>query len=116
MVAVAEPGKMHLVGHFLRAVLERNLRAGARVPRGSVGVRAGRMELTLSGDGERVRLSVGIAPEARAVVSGALSDFLAIARGRGVLRPLLSGRVRLRGNPLALLPWLGLLRVPEAGA
>lgn len=101
---------MHLVGHFLRALLERNLRAGAKVPRGCVAVCAGRMELTLTGDGERVCLAPGVAPDARAVVSAPLETFLDVALGHGMVLPFLNGRLRLRGNPLALLAWMPLLR------
>lgn len=103
---------MHLAGHFIAAVLEQQTRSGARVPRGCIGVRAGTMQLTVCGDGERVRLEPRLLPAARAVVSGSLDAFLGVALGGSVVVPLLTRRVRISGDPRALLPWLPLLRRP----
>jgi len=113
-VEMPDPGKMHLAGHVLRALLESNVRAGARVPRGCIAVCAGQMGLTLVGDGQRLLLEAGVSPEARAVVSGSLDAFTDVALGRGMVLPVLTGRLRLAGNPLALLAWLPLLRVRGA--
>ncbi len=113
-VEVPDAGGMHIVGHFLRAVIERNLRDGMRAPRGCIALRAGEMALTLVSDGTRVRLEPTLSPEARATVSAALETLTDVAQRRGIVPALLSGRLRLSGNPLALLPWLPLLRVPEA--
>lgn len=108
-VEIAEPGKMHLVGHFLRAVLAGRIEAGARVPRGRIGIRAGSMEMTLTGDGRCVRLDTGIAPDVKAVVSAPLDTLMGIALGRGMVHALLARRIRIRGNPFALLSWMPVL-------
>lgn len=104
---------MNLLGLFLKAALEaRNeALANARI-RGDIAVTAGSMSVTLSFAPEHVTVRRGASGSARAHIKGSLESLVAIARGN-VAREVLSGRARIRGNPLAALP---LARVLKARA
>jgi hypothetical protein len=111
-VAVAQPERMNLLGLLLRGLLERRLRAG-RPPSltGDVLVDAGGMRVTIRFSGGSVEITRD-PPAARPIaqIRGTLRAFLDLAVGRGWLRSVLAGRIRPRGNPLALLRLLRLFR------
>ena len=114
-VRLEPDGEMHLVGYFLRALLERAIGAhGGRVPRGlvgaSYGIRSEGMELTIAfrQDGAGIRRILSQDTDAR--VEAALPTLVRLLLGGGLLRPWLSGEVRARGKLWRLMPLLRLLR------
>lgn len=115
-VTVEKPGEMNLLGLILEAVLEKNLdkadnRRRAERLAGSVGVRAGRMTVTLRCQKGQLTIASGLDDGCRARVSGPMEAFLDVALGKGLVGHVVSGRVRMGGNPLFLLKLLPLLRV-----
>ncbi|MBI4704333.1 MAG: hypothetical protein HY744_24780 [Deltaproteobacteria bacterium] len=116
-VRVEDPERMNLLGLLLKGFLEERLaQAGlarrARRLRGAFGVGAGRMAVTLCFDEGGVRICKGLGAGTRACVSGPMDVMIRLVAGGGGLVAaawaVLSGGLRIRGNPLALL---GLLPV-----
>jgi hypothetical protein len=108
--------EMSLLGLMLGEVLEKSLShprgaALARQLRGSVGVRAGGMAVTIRFDRGRVALVRGLDPNARARVKGSLDALLQVSLGRGAIRSFLTGEIGFGGNPFFLLKVLPLIRV-----
>jgi hypothetical protein len=103
-VVVEDPGSMNLLGLFMKAALEDRLdrlaRAGAS---GDIGLTGGDMSVTLSFSENGVVVRKGIVGDPSASLTGSLEGLLEIARGR-TASPLLGRRVKLSGNPLAVLP------------
>lgn len=103
-VVVERPEEMPLVGLFMHAALEARRDALARAaPRGELAITAGGMSVTLACSAERVVVKPGVAERPRAHLDGSLEGLIEIARGR-LAGALLRRRVRVRGNPVALLP------------
>ena len=106
---------MNLIGLMMRGLLEENLakphnRKKAAGLRGAVRVQAGDMVVVLDfhPDGLRIRLpSEG--DRFRARVRGGMTDLLGVVNGR-LVGPVLSGGVRIGGNPFFLLGMLPLIR------
>jgi len=116
---IEDRGSISLLGLMLGEVVENNLRrpegaALARRLRGSLGVVAGRMAITMSFEGDRVVLRRGIAERPRARIKGSLDGLLQVSLGRGAVRSFLAGDVSLRGNPFFALKLLPLMRAPPA--
>ena len=108
--------EMSLLGLMLGEVLEANLSrprgaALARQMRGSVGVRAGGMTVTIRFDRGRVALVRGLDPKVTARVKGSLDALLQVSLGRGAIRSFLTGEIGFGGNPFFLLKVLPLMRV-----
>jgi hypothetical protein len=102
-VVVERPEEMPLVGLFLHAALEARRDALARAaPRGDLAITAGGMSVTLACSADRVVVRPGVGPSPRAHLRGSLEALIEIARGR-LAGPLLRRRVRVSGNPVALL-------------
>lgn len=95
---------MNLLGLFMKAALEDRLdtlsEAGAS---GDIALTAGEMSVTLSFSPERVVVRKGVEGSPNAHLKGSLEGLLEIARGR-TASPILSRRVKVSGNPLAVLP------------
>jgi SCP-2 sterol transfer family protein len=95
---------MNLLGLFMKAALESRVERIERArPSGDIALTAGAMSVTLSFSPDRVVIRKGVADKPRAHVKGSLEGMIEVARGRAVA-PFLRRRVRLSGNPLALLP------------
>ncbi len=108
------PGEMNLLGYFLRGLIERNLKTehGARAfakMMGKVLVGASRMKVTLDFDGDDLYMSVGHEGKADARVQGSMDTLLGVALGKGMIGPVLSGRLKVGGKVWRLLRLLGLL-------
>jgi hypothetical protein len=95
---------MNLLGLFMRAALQERLPALERArPTGDVAVQSGAMSVTLSWSRDEVVVRKGVVGNPAARLSGELGALAEVASGR-ILDPLLRRRVKLSGNPLALLP------------
>lgn len=118
-LVIEDRERMSLLGLMLGDVIARNLgrpegAALARRLRGTVGVVAGRMAITLGFDGERVVLRRGLEANQRARVAGTLDGLLQVSLGRGAIRSFLAGEVSIKGNPLFALKLLPLMRALPA--
>lgn len=119
VVHVEAPERMNLMGLLMRGLLEAALRNDrvrrrARRLRGDVRIAAGTMSVTLRFTKERISLLADVATPARATVRGGMKPLLELVAGEGLVRPVLSGKVRVRGNLLLLLRMLPLIRAPRA--
>jgi hypothetical protein len=117
-VVVDDPPRTCLLGLLMRDLLERNLArpevAGRiRSLRGDVQVGAGRMVVTLVFGGETPVIRQGGAPRPRARVGGTFPAMLDVVTGRSLLRPLLTGAIRVGGDALLLLRILPVLRAGD---
>lgn len=119
-VVLDDPPRASLLAILLRGLLATNcadasLWERARRLRGDVLVEAGGMRITLRFAAEGPTVLTGAADgRPRARVRGSLPTFVALATGGGVVGPVLSGAVRIGGNPLFLLKMLPLIRAPRA--
>ncbi len=109
------PGQMNLIGYILRSLIERNLRteAGARAfakMKGKVLVGASSMLVTLDFDGEDLVMSVGRTGKPDTRVRGSMEALLGVALGRGMVGPVLSGRLKVGGKVWRLLRMLKLMK------
>lgn len=115
-VTIDDPPSMSLLGLILASILERNLadpalqRSAARL-RGDVVVQAGEMIVTLSFAEGGVTVRRGAAERPRAAVRGSLDTLMGLSLGRGMVGPVLAGRLKPRGSLLQLLRMRRLLRV-----
>ncbi|MBI3271316.1 MAG: hypothetical protein HYZ53_20135 [Planctomycetes bacterium] len=120
-VKCVSPERSSLVSFFLESLLGRKLATpqGARAFAGLDRVfllDAGGVKTTLRCKGGTIEIHPGEAGAWDAGISADLATLLAVGLGGDYLWPVLSGRLRLRGNPLLLLPLLGLLRAPDPPA
>lgn len=112
-VTLHEPARAHLMAFFVRSLLERRMAVPAIAQR----AQSIRGRFSLEGSGMRAVVSfsergIEIAcgeGAADAGVRGELATLLGVCLGKGYVLPVLTGRLGLRGNPLKLLPLLGIL-------
>jgi hypothetical protein len=103
-VVVEQPEEMPLLGLFMHAALKERADALERAaPKGELAISAGGMSITLSCSPGRVVVRPGAAGRPAAHMRGSLEGLVEVARGR-LAGPLLRRRIRVSGNPLALLP------------
>ena len=116
-VIVDHPEQMNLLGLLLRGYLEQRLedpglaRRAQRL-RGSFGVQAGAMAITLTFSTQGVTISRNLAPGTRARIVGPLGEMVRLVTAGGsvaALGAVIAGRVSIGGNPLALLGLLPLM-------
>jgi hypothetical protein len=115
-VALDDPPKASLMALLMKGLvddalkIDANGRAAAAL-RGAVRVRAGRREVVMVFNQGAVRIVTGGAElPVRAGVAGGMRDLLGIVTGGGMVWPVLSGRLRIAGNPFFLLKLLPLIR------
>jgi len=115
-----KPGEMNLLGYILQSLFLRNLQteAGKRTMqkmKGTVLVGASDMRVTLEfGDGNLV-MSVGAGQKSDARVSGSMEALLSVALGKGMVLPVLTGKLKVGGKVWRLLKMLKLLKAKSAG-
>jgi len=114
---IVDRDRMNLLGLMIGGVLESNLsttrgRAVAAKLRGAVGIKAGRMEITVDFKEGEIILTRGLGPNLRAGVAGSLDGLLQVSIGRGAIKSFLAGEVSFSGNPFFLLKVLPLVRAP----
>jgi len=115
-VTIDDPPSMNLLGLILASILERNLadparQRGAARLRGDVVVQAGEMVVTLSFAEGGVTVRRGAAEHPRAAVRGSLDTLMGLSLGRGMVGPVLAGRLKPRGSLLQLWRIRRLLQV-----
>ena len=115
-VTYSNKRETNLLGLILGSVIERALAKPSRRKRcsklkGEVLVTAGKMEVTLRFDGERVIVAPKPSGKPRARVGGDLRSLTRVALGHGVVLPYLRGRIEVGGNVYFLLKILPLMRV-----
>jgi hypothetical protein len=106
---------MNLLGYILRALINRNLQTDAGVRalkkmKGKILVGASRMKVTLDFDGDDLQISVGAREKAQTRVSGSMDTLLGVALGKGMVGPVLAGRLKVGGRVWRLLRMLKLLK------
>ncbi len=114
-VVVDDPRTMCLLGLLMRDLLARNLARDTLYEKVKhletvVQVGAGDMTVTMQFSGGRLRITEGGTHSARARVRGSFAAMLDIVTGKGILGPVLQGRIEIAGNPLVLLKILPLIR------
>jgi len=114
-VVLDDAPRMNLLGLLMRGLLVTNLaepRLAARAAglRGAIQVTAGRMGASLTFEGARIVVSTRPASGPRARVAGDMVALLDVVARRALLGPVLTGKVRLGGNPFFLLRLLPLIR------
>ena len=120
-VVVDQAVSMNLLGLILASRLRRALQhpQGARRAaklRGAYRIQAGEMSVFLRCEPERLTLMSECSDKIRAWVRGQFGAFVHVALGRGMVGPVLGGRVKFGGNPFALLRVVGLMTLdPDAG-
>ncbi len=107
-VRVVDPGRMHMAGLMIAALIERR---GGRIGRlsGDVLIEVGEMATLLrfaKGGVEVTRPGTGMRPLAR--VRGSLAAMAGAMAGEGFVGAALRRRIRARGRPLVLLRLLRL--------
>jgi hypothetical protein len=120
-IRAVNPDRQTLAGHMLahlleRAVAEPRLRASLARRRYRAGIVVSGMATTIELTGDEVILHDGLNGKLAATLAIDLVTLLDVSAGRSLVRAWLSGRVKLGGNPLRLLPLLPLLapgRLPQ---
>lgn len=118
LVRVSDPEHMNLLGLLLQGFLAQQLQSPklarkARRTRGAFGVQAGQMAITLTFGPDGVVISKNFAPKTRARIIGSMEEMIALVAGGGGTIPaiiaVLEGRLKVRGNPFALLALLPIM-------
>ena len=117
-VAVEKPEKMNLLGLLMRNLLATNLADDGlyeRVTRmrGDVRIKAGGMSVVLRFGGAALGIVSDTGGPVRARVGGSMPALLGMVAGQGMVKPFLTGAVRIGGNPFVLLKMLPLIRAPK---
>lgn len=117
-VALEQAEQANLLGLLIQGLLGDNLaRAGCRrrvrsLQGRTVFVGAGQMGVTLRFDEGGVTIATGSSGRPEASVRGSMTALLGMVTGQsGLVWPVLSGKVKIRGNPFLLLRMLPLIRV-----
>jgi len=114
-VRVDQPEHMNLLGLLMKGLLVQTIKDPANARRvrkmkGDVRVGAGRMEVILRFDGSGIEIRKDAQQRPRASVGGGMVDLLGMVTGAGIVVPVLTGKVRIGGNPFFLLKMLPLIR------
>jgi hypothetical protein len=113
-VVFKKPGEMNLLGYILRSLVERNLEteSGARVLKKmnrTVLVGASDMRITLDFSGADLVMAVGQEERTDARVSGSMDTLLGVSLGKGMVWPVMTGKLKVGGKVWRLLRMLKLL-------
>ena len=114
-VVVIEPDRMNLLGLMLSSLLDRRAAdptviRHARAVRGDVLLEASGMQATLHFEPGRIEIRRRSPERPRAEIRGTLTALLGAALGRGRLRSIVTGQLRVRGRPLTLWHVLAMVR------
>lgn len=115
-VVVDEPEATNLLGLLVKDLAARNLANDLTYERvrhmqGDVQVRAGDMVVTMRFGEGKLTILDGERGEPRARVQGSMGALLSVVTGGGLLGPLVSGAIKIGGNPFMLLKVLPLIQV-----
>jgi len=119
-VVVEDPEHTNLLGLLMRDLVASNLAREETYERvrgmeGDIQVRAGGMVVTMRFGGGQLRIIEGEQKDPKASVAGSMPALLSVVTGGGMLGPLLSGAIKIGGNPFTLLKVLPLIKAPEGG-
>jgi len=118
LVRVHDAEHMNLLGLLLQGFVEQQLQSPklarkARRVRGAFGVQAGQMAITMTFGPDGVVISKNFAAKTRARISGSMEEMIALVAGgggaMGAVIAVLEGRLKVRGNPFALLGLLPIM-------
>jgi len=114
IVKFSKPGQMSLAGYFLKNILERSVSQAKKhrikISRANVLITVSSMKITLRCTRKEIEILQGEVPPIHASVKGSMSAFLQAYSRKKYLVPILTGRLRVGGNILKLLPLLRLLK------
>lgn len=118
-VIINDPTRMNLLGLFLANIIGRNLEQPEQLKRlskvkGSINVFAGAMTVALSFSEGALTVSREPLQGANAQVSGTMDALMGMALGRSMVGMVLSGRIKIKGNPFLLLKIKPLLMAAKA--
>lgn len=118
-VVFKTPGEMNMLGYILRCLVERNLETpkGARAfakMKGTVMVGASRMRVTLDFSGEDLVVEMGWRDNVDVRVRGSMDTLLGVSLGKGMIWPVVTGRLKVGGKVWRLLRMLPLLKAEGA--
>ena len=114
-VTLRDPENMNVLGlllaGFLDSALARDERLAKRAAamKGNVCIQAGQMWITLCFSRAGIEIVRGRTVKRRATVQGEMDALLGIVVGAGMIAPVLTGKVRIGGNPFFLLRMLPIL-------
>ena len=116
-VVLKDPESMNLMGLFLKTILERNMENASKAAviqnmRATIDVKGGKMGVSLIIDRGTITIERGSPQRSNSRIAGTLDSMLSICTGGSYVAPVLSGKVKIGGNPFLLLRLLSLLRVP----
>ena len=117
-INIADEERMNLLGLLLKRMIEKNLNDTINLKKlnnKKIFIQAGKMKVTLniSDDNIEIKRVTAIA-KSNAKIRGSFDAFIRIATGKR--RPfiffieILSGNIRIGGNPLTLLPLIKVLK------
>lgn len=118
-VTLVEPEKMNLLGLLLEGIIRTNLDDDtlfeqAQQLSGAVRITAGEMVVTLVFDRDGITILSGARDNPRASVRGTMSALLGVVSGTQIL-PMVTGSVRVAGDPLFLARALPCIAAPGSG-
>lgn len=115
-VEIIQPERMHLMGLMLASLFEKNLSRPGAIERlkgknTKIGISAGGMKITLHLKDGNIIIRNGFEGRLDAKVEGTMDGFMAFGVHRRMIGPWLKGKLRVSGNPFALLPMLWLTAI-----
>ncbi|MBW2262109.1 MAG: hypothetical protein JRG91_09065 [Deltaproteobacteria bacterium] len=117
-VVVEDPEHTNLLGLLMKNLAASNLANESTYERvrgmeGDIQIRAGDMVVTMRFGGGQLRIIEGEQEKPRARVQGSMPALLSVVTGGGMIGPLLSGAIKIGGNPFTLLKVLPIIQAPE---
>ena len=117
-VVVEDPEHTNLLGLLMKDLAASNIAKESTYERvrdmeGDIQVRAGDMVVTMRFGGGQLRIIDGEQKNPRARVQGSMPALLSVVTGGGMVGPLLSGAIKIGGNPFTLLKVLPLIQAQE---
>ncbi len=111
IVTVKDPENMNLLGLLMKGFFENRLQnetvaRKARDLHGAYHITAGQMDVTLVFEEGSIAIEKGRSRTPLASIKGPMDSLLGMITGKGYIWPVMSFKVRIGGNPLALLPLL----------
>ena len=111
---MTDPESMNIMGLILKHLIEQNLKdasnaAAAQKMNCVIAMRGGKMGITITFRSGTITIERGTPTRANSRISGSLNTFLQVAVTRNFISPLLSGKIRISGNPLPLLKLMAFL-------
>lgn len=115
-IIVEDPENMNLLGLILKTLLDINLQDKKKLSaiknfKGTFSIQGAKMQTSILIDKGQVTIKKGLLPKASATIKGKLDAFLKMGTGEALITPVLTGKVRVWGNPFALLKLIKILKV-----